>query len=102
MAGGGTRGGQRFGRVTGRHRSATEPVCDVGGHLVRDGETGITYSFSGTVALVDPGDWSGDCIWHELGLRWLPVPARGDLGGTVALSDRVIIRQENLSSAPAP
>jgi len=26
----------------------------------------------------------------------------GALAGTVALSDRVIIRQENLSSAPAP
>ena len=20
------------------------------------------------------GDWSGDCTWHELGLRWFPVP----------------------------
>jgi hypothetical protein len=24
------------------------------------------------------GDWSGDCAWHYLGLRWLPVPAGGD------------------------
>ena len=32
------------------------------------------------------GDWSSDCTWHGLGLRWLPVPAGGDLargpGGT--------------------
>jgi len=27
-----------------------------------------------------PGDWSGDCTWHELGRRWFPVPAGGDLG----------------------
>ena len=26
------------------------------------------------------GDWSGDCAWHGLGLRWFPVPAGGDLG----------------------
>ena len=45
-AGGGTRRGQRFGHVTGRPPSAAEPVCDAGSHLVRDGETGITYSFS--------------------------------------------------------
>jgi DDE superfamily endonuclease len=26
------------------------------------------------------GDWSGDCTPHDFGLRWLPVPASGDLG----------------------
>src|SRR6266536_3581529 len=26
------------------------------------------------------GDWSGDCAWHDLGLRWFPVPAGGGLG----------------------
>jgi len=39
-------------------------------------------SRTGTVALVDPGDWSDGCIWCELGLCWLPVPARGDLETT--------------------
>lgn len=26
------------------------------------------------------GDWSSDCTSRDLGLRWLPVPAGGDLG----------------------
>ena len=38
------RGGQRFGRVTGRP-SAGGPGAHPGTHLVRDDETGITYSF---------------------------------------------------------
>jgi hypothetical protein len=31
-------------------------------------------------------DWSGDYAWHELSLRWLPVPAGGDLGRGPCLS----------------
>lgn len=44
--GGDTRGAQRFGLVTGRHPSASGPGGHVGSYLVRDDETGITYSFS--------------------------------------------------------
>jgi hypothetical protein len=25
--------------------------------------------------LREAGDWSGDCVWHGLGLCWFPVPA---------------------------
>jgi len=44
-AGRDTRGGQRFGRVTGRHPSAGGPGAHPGTYLVRDDETGNTYSF---------------------------------------------------------
>ena|ERR1022692_589424 len=44
----GSRGGQRFGHVTGRQASAGGPGAHSGTYLVRDDETGITYSFGYT------------------------------------------------------
>jgi hypothetical protein len=40
-------------------------------------KTGRQVAFKGTVALADR-EWqeaSGDCTSHDIGLRWLPVPA---------------------------
>jgi hypothetical protein len=48
VPGAGTRGCQRFGRVTSRHPSASGPGDDAGSYLVRDDETGSTYAFSYT------------------------------------------------------
>ena len=42
-----SRGGQRFGHVTG-HRPATESGSEPDAYLVRDDETGITYWFGYT------------------------------------------------------
>jgi hypothetical protein len=46
--GGDTRGGQRFGHVTGRRPDAAGPGAHPGTYLVRDDETGITYTFGYT------------------------------------------------------
>jgi hypothetical protein len=41
----GSRGGQRFGRVTGRRPPAGGPGAHPGSYLVRDEDSGITYTF---------------------------------------------------------
>ena len=45
---GDARTGQRFGRVSGRRHSGSEPTADPDTYRVRDDETGITYWFGYT------------------------------------------------------
>jgi hypothetical protein len=45
-AGGGARGGQRFGRITDRRPSGSGPGGRQGTYFIRDDESGTTYSFS--------------------------------------------------------
>jgi hypothetical protein len=45
VPGAGARGSQRFGHVTSRRASAGGPGGHEGSYLVRDDETGVTYSF---------------------------------------------------------
>jgi hypothetical protein len=48
-------------------------------YRAREGED-LTFEALLRWPIAGAGDWSGDCAWHGLGLRWFPVPAGGDLG----------------------